>query len=211
MSSTSLRRRSGLLQRIGHSHDGSGSSRHASEEGYSPATERYSESEDTDEDGLPDRNLSDAGEYPSEERVPELAAELEVGNDQGQADEDDDGARTPTTLPRGRRMPSWVSSNSSTNSIVDGLEEPSRSFSDVPRSRDMSRDSVEEDKRRSKRRAWYEFDTAVLIALVSPVGNWLTGGGDYVKNGLLLLLLLFYLHQIIEGKSMNPGYNIPRR
>ena len=47
-------------------------------------------------------------------------------------------------------------------------------------------------------RAWYEFDLAVVVALVSPVGNWLTGG-DHVKDILLIVLLIFYLHQIIEG------------
>ncbi|KAI6002479.1 hypothetical protein F5J12DRAFT_928203 [Pisolithus orientalis] len=47
-------------------------------------------------------------------------------------------------------------------------------------------------------KAWYEFDLAITVALVSPVGNWLTGG-DHVKNVMLLLLLVFYLHQIIEG------------
>jgi hypothetical protein len=47
-------------------------------------------------------------------------------------------------------------------------------------------------------RAWYEFDLAVVVALVSPIGNWLTGG-DHVKNLLLIILLIFYLHQIIEG------------
>ncbi|TFK37016.1 hypothetical protein BDQ12DRAFT_736437 [Crucibulum laeve] len=46
-------------------------------------------------------------------------------------------------------------------------------------------------------RAWYEFDLAVVVALVSPVGNWLTGG-DHIKNLLLVLFLIFYLHQIIE-------------
>ncbi|KAF8809930.1 hypothetical protein BYT27DRAFT_7135760 [Phlegmacium glaucopus] len=46
-------------------------------------------------------------------------------------------------------------------------------------------------------RAWYEFDLAVVVALVSPVGNWLTGG-DHIKNLLLIVLLIFYLHQIIE-------------
>ena len=48
-------------------------------------------------------------------------------------------------------------------------------------------------------KGWYEFDLSVTIALVSPIGNWLTGG-DHVKNLLLILLLIFYLHQIIEGK-----------
>ena len=47
-------------------------------------------------------------------------------------------------------------------------------------------------------RAWYEFDLAVVVALVSPVGNWLTGG-DHIKNLLLIVLLILYLHQIIES------------
>ncbi|KAG1773728.1 hypothetical protein EV702DRAFT_1200870 [Suillus placidus] len=46
-------------------------------------------------------------------------------------------------------------------------------------------------------KGWYEFDLSVILALVSPIGNWLTGG-DHVKNILLILLLIFYLHQIIE-------------
>ncbi|KIL64374.1 hypothetical protein M378DRAFT_163410 [Amanita muscaria Koide BX008] len=46
-------------------------------------------------------------------------------------------------------------------------------------------------------RAWYEFDLAVLVALVSPIGHWLTGG-DYIKNLLLIILVIYYLHQIIE-------------
>jgi len=50
------------------------------------------------------------------------------------------------------------------------------------------------------RSAWYKFDSAVLLALVSPVGNWLTGG-DHIKNLLFLALLVYYLHQVIEGQS----------
>ncbi|KAG1873311.1 hypothetical protein C8R48DRAFT_746093 [Suillus tomentosus] len=46
-------------------------------------------------------------------------------------------------------------------------------------------------------KGWYEFDLSVILALASPIGNWLTGG-DHVKNFLLILLLIFYLHQIIE-------------
>lgn len=51
-----------------------------------------------------------------------------------------------------------------------------------------------------KSRAWYEFDLAVVVALVSPIGNWLTGG-DHIKHLLLIALLIFYLHQIIESKQ----------
>ncbi|TFK62090.1 hypothetical protein BDN72DRAFT_903522 [Pluteus cervinus] len=46
-------------------------------------------------------------------------------------------------------------------------------------------------------RSWYKFDLAVVVALVSPIGNWLTGG-DYIKNLILVAFLIFYLHQIIE-------------
>jgi hypothetical protein len=51
-------------------------------------------------------------------------------------------------------------------------------------------------------RSWYEFDLAVVVALVSPIGNWLTGG-DHVKNLLLVVLLIFYLHQIIESAFLS--------
>ncbi|KAJ7438073.1 hypothetical protein FB451DRAFT_1570485 [Mycena latifolia] len=44
---------------------------------------------------------------------------------------------------------------------------------------------------------WYKPSYPVLLALAPPVGNWLTGG-DHLKDALLLLLLVFYLHQLIE-------------
>ncbi|KAF9218343.1 hypothetical protein BS17DRAFT_721362 [Gyrodon lividus] len=56
---------------------------------------------------------------------------------------------------------------------------------------------LEEDSPEGASRAWYEFDMSVMLALMSPIGNWLTGG-DHVKNLFLILLLVFYLHQIIE-------------
>ncbi|KAF5390814.1 hypothetical protein D9757_004511 [Collybiopsis confluens] len=49
----------------------------------------------------------------------------------------------------------------------------------------------------ARARSWYEFDLAVFVALVSPIGQWLTGG-DHVKNILFVVLLIFYLHQVIE-------------
>ncbi|KAJ7691103.1 hypothetical protein B0H14DRAFT_3175693 [Mycena olivaceomarginata] len=45
--------------------------------------------------------------------------------------------------------------------------------------------------------AWYKPSVPVLLALAPPIGNWLTGG-DHVKDLLLLLLLVFYLHRIVE-------------
>ena len=56
--------------------------------------------------------------------------------------------------------------------------------------------------------AWYKFDLAVVVALVSPIGNWLTGG-DHIKNLLLIVLLIFYLHQIIESTSLSSPLPLP--
>ncbi|KAH8813722.1 hypothetical protein DL96DRAFT_1472548 [Flagelloscypha sp. PMI_526] len=46
-------------------------------------------------------------------------------------------------------------------------------------------------------KSWYQFDLIVLAALVSPLGHLLTGG-DHVKNLLFIVLLIYYLHQVIE-------------
>ena len=58
-------------------------------------------------------------------------------------------------------------------------------------------------------RAWYELDLAVVVALVPPIGNWLTGG-DHIKNLLLIVLLIFYLHQIIESTSLSSLFSSQR-
>jgi hypothetical protein len=47
-------------------------------------------------------------------------------------------------------------------------------------------------------KAWYELDASIVLALLAPVVNWLTGG-DHVQNALLLVLAVFYLHQLIES------------
>ncbi|KAF8207500.1 hypothetical protein K438DRAFT_1755540 [Mycena galopus ATCC 62051] len=47
-------------------------------------------------------------------------------------------------------------------------------------------------------RPWYKPSIPVLLALAPPIGNRLTGG-DHLKDLLLLLLLIFYLHQLVEG------------
>ncbi|PPR08285.1 hypothetical protein CVT24_001127 [Panaeolus cyanescens] len=90
------------------------------------------------------------------------------------------------------------------------------SYANATKERDRERDSKDRERVRDNRsqpqrrgsqpspmsptsRAWYEFDLAVVVALVSPIGNWLTGG-DHIKNLLLIVLLIFYLHQIIEGE-----------
>ena len=57
-------------------------------------------------------------------------------------------------------------------------------------------------ERQTDKRSWSDLDLSLVVALVSPIGNWLTGG-DHVKNLFLILLLIFYLHQLIESASLH--------
>lgn len=50
--------------------------------------------------------------------------------------------------------------------------------------------------------SWTDLDLSVVVALVSPIGHWLTGG-DHIKNLFLVVLLIFYLHQLIQGKRLS--------
>ncbi|KAJ7145558.1 hypothetical protein C8R44DRAFT_972632 [Mycena epipterygia] len=56
----------------------------------------------------------------------------------------------------------------------------------------------EEEHHTPESRPWYRPSLPVVLALAPPIGNWLTGG-DHLKDLLLLLLLVFYLHQLIEA------------
>ena len=49
-------------------------------------------------------------------------------------------------------------------------------------------------------RPWYQSNFPILVAVVSPLGNWFTGT-DYIKNLFLIALVVFYLHQLVEGLS----------
>lgn len=49
--------------------------------------------------------------------------------------------------------------------------------------------------------SWADLDLSVVVALVSPIGQWLTGG-DHIKNLFLIVLLIFYLHQLIQGTDL---------
>ncbi|KAG6828473.1 hypothetical protein H0H92_007839 [Tricholoma furcatifolium] len=103
-----------------------------------------------------------------------------------------------------RRRPVLVEDESTSNGSDDevvvvngerGLDE--RDVSDTQNSTHWNQADAPAPQHDHPSRAWYEFDLAVVVALVSPIGNWLTGG-DYIKNLVLMILLVFYLHQIIE-------------
>lgn len=46
--------------------------------------------------------------------------------------------------------------------------------------------------------SWTDLDLSVVVALAAPIGNWLTGN-DHLKNLFLILLLIIYLHKLIQG------------
>lgn len=58
-------------------------------------------------------------------------------------------------------------------------------------------------KSKKKAGSWSDLDLSLVVALVSPIGNWLTGS-DHIKNLFLILLLIFYLHQLVEGALHAP-------
>ncbi|KAH8112120.1 hypothetical protein DFH11DRAFT_1546096 [Phellopilus nigrolimitatus] len=58
--------------------------------------------------------------------------------------------------------------------------------------------------------SWLGYDLSIIVALVSPIGNLLTGS-DHIKNILLLLLLIYYLHQLVEVPWTLYRASIPSR
>ncbi|KAG5734673.1 hypothetical protein E4T56_gene18687, partial [Termitomyces sp. T112] len=80
--------------------------------------------------------------------------------------------------------------------VISALGREEQDVSESPNANSWTQGDTNSQKTHTSR-AWYEFDLAVLVALVSPIGNWLTGG-DYIKNVCLIMFIIFYLHQIIE-------------
>ncbi|THG97326.1 hypothetical protein EW145_g7637 [Phellinidium pouzarii] len=72
---------------------------------------------------------------------------------------------------------------------------PSRLQRRAPRS--TSGSNVRRSHKPKSGSSWLGYDLSIIVALVSPIGNLLTGS-DHIKNILLLLLLIYYLHQLVE-------------
>ena len=45
---------------------------------------------------------------------------------------------------------------------------------------------------------WKELDISVVISILTPLLSW-AFGREYMKNVLVAILLVYYLHQLIEG------------
>ncbi len=101
--------------------------------------------------------------------------------DSGVYEDADDGMPTPSSKVKGKRRA--YTANGTTSSPIS----PTQSF---------SRSSPQPQSQSA--RSWTDLNMSIIVALISPIGNWLTGS-DHVKHLCLLLLLIYYLHQLIEG------------
>ena len=48
---------------------------------------------------------------------------------------------------------------------------------------------------------WKDLDVSVVISILTPLLSW-AFGTEYVKNVLVAIFLVYYLHQLIEGSYM---------
>jgi hypothetical protein len=51
--------------------------------------------------------------------------------------------------------------------------------------------------------SWADLDISIIVAVIAPLVNWLTGS-DQIKNLFLVLFLIVYLHQLVQGVSQYP-------
>ncbi|KAI0246663.1 hypothetical protein BJV78DRAFT_120324 [Lactifluus subvellereus] len=52
-------------------------------------------------------------------------------------------------------------------------------------------------KSQARSSSWTDLDLSIVVAVITPLVNWLTGS-DHLKNLFLVLFLIVYLHQLIQ-------------
>ena len=57
---------------------------------------------------------------------------------------------------------------------------------------------VDELRDRTVSSPWKDLDVSVVISILTPLLSW-AFGTEYVKNVLVAIFLVYYLHQLIEG------------
>lgn len=138
-------------------------------------------------------------------RLPPVDEEDEAGLESGEysaAESGDEGVYRDADSDQ--TDTSFESSQSADGSSRDKGKGVDRGEAQRPPFRARPSSVVNEKEKHS--RSWADLDPTMVVALVSPIGNWLTGS-DHVKNLFLLLLLIFYLHQLIEGR-LGPVFRI---
>jgi hypothetical protein len=81
------------------------------------------------------------------------------------------------------------------NSTAPSLKERITDKFDVDNARDN-----EISKGPSRSSSWADLDISIIVAIIAPLVNWLTGS-DQIKNLFLILFLIVYLHQIVQSMS----------
>jgi hypothetical protein len=127
---------------------------------------------------------------------------------------DDENGRRPSTPEL--FSSTEMSAEEDTSGLVDGenvededepRQQDDEEFSDIepksPQSSFVPNRKQSKDTSDNQRSSWADMDFSVMVALASPIGSWLFGH-DHLKNFFVVLLLIFYLHQLIEGEL--PSY-----
>jgi hypothetical protein len=70
----------------------------------------------------------------------------------------------------------------------------------IPEEFDMGNEFSKAPPRSS---SWADLDLSIIVAVIAPLVNWLTGS-DQLKNLFLILFLIVYLHQLVQGMSQWP-------
>ena len=128
-------------------------------------------------------------------RLPPVEEESEVGSDVEEYSDAGSvgGSNSDGDLDTDDRDTSFESYRS-----ANGVDEKGKGVDLGSSTRLPTRSRSSSVTKEKESRSWSDLDPSMVVALVSPIGNWLTGS-DHVKNLFLLLLLIFYLHQLIEG------------
>ncbi|KAI0318405.1 hypothetical protein OF83DRAFT_1056957 [Amylostereum chailletii] len=127
------------------------------------------------------RRLTDPRKYPSRPRTSPLSSPTRVASKPS--------PKTPPIIPPAPSSLSEVEQTSEMSS--DDSDEHPQGTPSAPPSR---REPAPEPPPATS--SWTDLDLSIVIALAAPIGSWLTGG-DHLKNAILILLLIIYLHQLI--------------
>ncbi len=97
------------------------------------------------------------------------------------------------TLP-----PSSSDDDPSDLSADESSQEPTRAQPPKGRITDEFDVDGEFSKGPSRSSSWADLDLSIIVAVIAPLVNWLTGS-DQPKNLFLILFLIVYLHQLVQG------------
>lgn len=95
--------------------------------------------------------------------------------------------------------PSDTNTDESDNQGLAGGARAPSSMEQVIYEPEVDAENPRQTHKKSSHRSsfWTELDLSVIIALIAPLVNWLTGS-DHLKSLFLVLFLIIYLHQLVQ-------------